>query len=91
MSQADFNHYDPMDAYDDEEISIPYCGICDTQLVPKTDSRYNDKIWFTCPECKKAIEHNSDLESLNTELTDRWLLAERRYMDLQDSFKAKHL
>jgi hypothetical protein len=89
MSQKDYEPSIDYDNYDasDEVISTPFCGICDTQLAPKTDDYYPDRIWFTCPICKEAIEKNSDLESLVATLEEKWLKAERMYHDLQDHIK----
>jgi len=81
-----------MNSYDDEENereneALPFCGICDSQLIPRVDAHYPQKVWFTCPFCKEAIEHNSDLESLNEAFKKKWLEMEELYNTLQDHLK----
>ena len=81
-----------MQLKEDEVIATAFCGTCGDELLTKSDSQYTEKIWMTCPGCNKHFaqtwENLQHERQVNTELNEKWLLAERRYNDLQDHLKA---
>ena len=89
MTRNDDLYYDEL--RDDDVISVPFCGVCDTRLVPKTDLRHPEAIWLTCPECKKALEFNDFLEEKLKSIEEKWLRVEGLYRELQDHFNATNL